>query len=114
MYGVVFVHCTCAIEREESAANPQDNKSKTLNAVEIEEAISVLSEQPLDAQEFPFASLQAFGNKDTTVKRLRSGASNKSDLGSDLEPIQIVRGMTCFGFVVIVPCSRQRDDYRKF
>jgi hypothetical protein len=56
-----------------------------LNAVEIEEAISALAEQPFDAQEFPFAFLQAFGNKETTLKRLRSGASNRSDLGGVLQ-----------------------------
>jgi hypothetical protein len=52
-----------------------------MNAVEIEEAISGLAEQAFDPVEFPFAFLQAFGNKDTTIKRLRAGASNKSDLG---------------------------------
>jgi hypothetical protein len=51
-----------------------------LNAVEIEEAISQLAEQPFDAQNFPYAFLEAFGNKETTIKRLRAGASNKSDL----------------------------------
>ena len=51
-----------------------------MNAVEIEEAISALAEQPFDADGFPFAFLEAFGNKATTIKRLRSGASNKSDL----------------------------------
>src|SRR5258707_605333 len=56
-----------------------------MNAVEIEEAISALAEQPFDAQEFPFAFLQAFGNKETTIKRLRSGASNKSGLGGVLQ-----------------------------
>jgi hypothetical protein len=56
-----------------------------LNAVEIEEAISALAEQPFDAQEFPFAFLEAFGNKPTTIKRLRSGDSNKSDLGGVLQ-----------------------------
>src|ERR1700710_773920 len=56
-----------------------------MNAVEIEEAISALAEQPFDPIEFPFAFLQAFGNKDTTIKRLRSGASNKSDLGGVLQ-----------------------------
>jgi hypothetical protein len=50
-----------------------------MNAVEIEEAISKLAEQPFDAAEFPFAFLQAFGNKETTLKRLRKGESNKSD-----------------------------------
>lgn len=56
-----------------------------MNAVEIEEAISALAEQPFDAQEFPFAFLQAFGNKETTIKRLRKGESNKSDLGGVLQ-----------------------------
>ncbi|MFO5783138.1 type IIL restriction-modification enzyme MmeI, partial [Klebsiella pneumoniae] len=52
-----------------------------MNAVEIESAVSDLALQPFDGTEFPFAFLQAFGNKETTIKRLRSGASNKSDLG---------------------------------
>lgn len=56
-----------------------------MNAVEIEEAVSQLAEQPFDAQEFPFAFLEAFGNKATTIKRLRSGTSNKSDLGGVLQ-----------------------------
>ncbi|WP_306259542.1 DNA methyltransferase [Pararhizobium sp. IMCC21322] len=56
-----------------------------MNAVEIEEAISGLAELPFDAQEFPFAFLQAFGNKPTTLKRLRSGTSNKSDLDGVLQ-----------------------------
>ncbi|MBX9684818.1 MAG: lactate dehydrogenase [Hyphomicrobium sp.] len=56
-----------------------------MNAVEIEEAISALAEQPFDGSEFPFAFLHAFGNKETTIKRLRAGASNKSDLGGVLQ-----------------------------
>src|SRR3984893_12534939 len=56
-----------------------------MNAVEIEEAISALAEQAFDAAEFPFAFLQAFGNKETTIKRLRKGESNKSDLGGVLQ-----------------------------
>src|SRR6266436_9978298 len=56
-----------------------------MNAVEIEEAISALAEQAFDSVEFPFAFLQAFGNKETTIKRLRSGTSNKSDLGGVLQ-----------------------------
>lgn len=60
-----------------------------MNAVEIEEAISALADQPFDAQEFPFAFLEAFGNKATTIKKLRSGASNKSDLGGVLQTSNI-------------------------
>lgn len=51
-----------------------------MNAVEIEEAISKLATEPFDAEEFPFAFLEAFGNKSTTIKRLRSGSSNSSDI----------------------------------
>lgn len=60
-----------------------------MNAVEIEEAISVLAEQAFDANEFPFAFLQAFGNKETTLKRLRKGETNKSDLGGVLQTSNI-------------------------
>ncbi len=56
-----------------------------MNAVEIEQAISALAEQPFDPEAFPFAFLQAFGNKETTLKRLRKGESNKSDLGGVLQ-----------------------------
>lgn len=51
-----------------------------MNAVEIEEAISDLALQPFDAAEFPFAFLAAFGNKDTALKRLRTGNNNASDV----------------------------------
>ena len=56
-----------------------------MNAVEIEQAITNLAEQPFDAAEFPYLFLEAFGNKETTLKRLRVGASNKSDLGGVLQ-----------------------------
>lgn len=56
-----------------------------MNAVEIEEAISTLAEQPFDAAEFPYAFLLAFGNKETTIKRLRTGSSNKSDVDGVLQ-----------------------------
>jgi hypothetical protein len=51
-----------------------------MNAVEIEEAISDLALLPFDREEFPFAFLAAFGNKETTLNRLRSGNSNASDV----------------------------------
>ena len=35
-----------------------------MNAVEIEEAISALAELPFDGSEFPYAFLEAFGNKE--------------------------------------------------
>ena len=51
-----------------------------MNAVEIEEAVSLLAAAEFDAAEFPYAFLAAFGNKDTTLKRLRSGSNNNSDI----------------------------------
>ncbi len=56
-----------------------------MNAVEIEEAISQLVDQPFDPESFPYAFLEAFGNKEATIKRLRAGATNKSDLGGVLQ-----------------------------
>ncbi len=56
-----------------------------MNAVEIEQAITDLAGQPFDPAEFPFAFLQAFGNKETTLRRLRKGESNRSDLGGVLQ-----------------------------
>ena len=60
-----------------------------MNPVEIEEAVSTLAEQPFDPAEFPYAFLEAFGNKETTIKRLRKGESNKSDLGGVLQTSNI-------------------------
>ena len=51
-----------------------------MNAVEIEEAVSKLAEAPFDPGAFPYAFLEAFGNKKTTLKRLKSGTTNQSDL----------------------------------
>ena len=51
-----------------------------MNAVEIEQAISDLALAPFDAAEFPFAFLAAFGKNETTLKRLRAGNNNTSDI----------------------------------
>lgn len=56
-----------------------------MNPVEIEEAVSLLAEQPFEAETFPYAFLEAFGNKATTIKRLKSGSTNKSDIGGVLQ-----------------------------
>jgi very-short-patch-repair endonuclease len=56
-----------------------------MNAVEIEEAVSWLAGEPFDPEEFPYAFLEAFGNKQTTLKKLRSGTSNQSDVGGVLQ-----------------------------
>ena len=56
-----------------------------MNAVEIEEAISQLADQPFDPDSFPYNFLEAFGAKTTTIKRLRTGNTNKSDVGGVLQ-----------------------------
>ena len=55
-----------------------------MNAVEIEQAISDLAAAPFDAAAFPYAFLAAFGNKETTLARLRAGGTNKSDVDGGL------------------------------
>lgn len=51
-----------------------------MNPVEIEQAITDLAEQPFDSAAFPYAFLEAFGNKETTIKKLKSGDSNNTDV----------------------------------
>jgi hypothetical protein len=55
-------------------------QGRGMNAVEIEEAVSALAADPFDPEEFPFAFLTAFGTKETTIKRLRVGGNNQSDV----------------------------------
>ncbi len=57
-----------------------------MNAVEIEEAVSMLVEEAFNAAEFPYAFLEAFGNKTATLQRLRNvgkNSTNKTDLTGD-------------------------------
>jgi hypothetical protein len=51
-----------------------------MNAVEIEEAVSKLAAKPFHPESFPFEFLEAFGNKETTIRKLRARVSNQSDL----------------------------------
>ena len=57
-----------------------------MNAVEIEEAVSKLVEEAFNAAEFPYAFLEAFGNKTATLQRLRNvgkNSTNKTDVTGD-------------------------------
>jgi hypothetical protein len=56
-------------------------KNAAMNAVEIARAVEDLASKPFDAAEFPFDFITAFGASDATIKRLRSGNANLSDLG---------------------------------
>ena len=65
-----------------------------MNAVEIEEAISQLAEQEFDYEEFPFLFLEAFGNKKTTINRLK-GSANKSDVEGGVLQYNNIHMATC-------------------
>src|SRR5690625_1351714 len=80
-----------------------------MNAVEIEQAITELAEQPFDPAEFPFAFLDAFGNKATTIKRLRSGTTNRSDRGGVLQTKNI-HLLTCPAGEVTKALDELRDS----
>jgi MmeI, DNA-methyltransferase domain/MmeI, target recognition domain/MmeI, N-terminal domain/MmeI, helicase spacer domain/MmeI, C-terminal domain len=80
-----------------------------MNAVEIEEAVSELAARPFDADEFPFDFLTAFGNKPATIKRLRTGASNKSDIGGVLQTSNI-HILTCAPGEVTEGLTALRDS----
>lgn len=56
-----------------------------MNAVEIEQSVSDLAALPFDATEFPYSFLSAFGNKEVTIEKLRSGSTNRSDVGGVLQ-----------------------------
>ncbi|CAG9238651.1 Type II restriction enzyme, methylase subunit YeeA [Burkholderia gladioli] len=80
-----------------------------MNAVEIEQAITDLAEQYFDPAEFPYAFLEAFGNKPTTIRRLRAGASNKSDLGGVLQTSNI-HILTCNAGQVTTALKALKDS----
>ena len=69
-----------------------------MNAVEIEEAVSLLAAKPCEIEHFPFQFLAAFGNNDVTIKKLRTtgkSSSNKSDVeGGVLQRLNIHIGVS--------------------
>ena len=66
-----------------------------MNAIEIEQAISALSKEQFDPTEFAYQFLIAFGNKDTTIKRLRAGNNNKSDISNGVLQRSNIHIATC-------------------
>ncbi len=83
-----------------------------MNAVEIEEAVSNLALQPFDADAFPYDFLAAFGNKDTTLKRLRKGESNASDLSGGVLQRNNIHIAACASGTVGETLKALRDSPR--
>jgi hypothetical protein len=81
-----------------------------MNAVEIEEAVSRLAEQPFAAAEFPYAFLEAFGNKPATLQRLRSGGTNQSDIAGVLQRGNIHIKTCTPGQVADLRAAHERND----
>ena len=82
----------------------------TMNPVEIEEAVAALAAQPFDAEAFPYAFLEAFGNRLTTIKRLRSGASNRSDLAGGVLQASNIHVKVCPPGQVTATLTALRDS----
>ncbi|MGX1802020.1 class I SAM-dependent DNA methyltransferase [Brevundimonas naejangsanensis] len=66
-----------------------------MNPVEIEEAVSNLALEPFDRSEFPFQFLAAFDNKETTIRLLKSGKSNASDVPNGVLQRNNIHIATC-------------------
>jgi len=84
-----------------------------MNAVEIEEAVSALAEEEFDAASFPYAFLEAFGNKSTTVKRLQAegkGSTNQSDLPGGVLQRNNIHLATCAAGAVADTLTALRES----
>jgi hypothetical protein len=82
-----------------------------MNAVEIEEAVSELASQPFDRAEFAYQFLAAFGNKETTIKRLRAaGGSNASDVAGGILQRNNIHLATCAAGEVDTTLKALRDS----
>ena len=82
-----------------------------MNAVEIEEAVSELASKPFDRADFAYQFLAAFGNKETTIKRLRAvGGSNASDVAGGILQRSNIHLATCAAGEVDATLKALRDS----
>lgn len=81
-----------------------------MNAVEIEEAITQLAEQDFDSASFPYAFLEAFGNKPATIKRLKSGNTNSSDIDGGVLQRNNIHIATCSEGTVSETLTRLKES----
>jgi hypothetical protein len=81
-----------------------------MNPVEIEEAVSKLALEPFDRADFPYQFLTAFGNKSTTIQRLRAGATNASDVDGGVLQRSNIHIATCSSGDVDATLKALRDS----
>ncbi len=81
-----------------------------VNPVEIEVAISELAEQPFDSANFPYEFLAAFGNKETTIKRLKSGNTNASDIENAVLQRSHIHILVCAENTVTASLDRLKNS----
>ena len=81
-----------------------------MNPVEIEEAVSDLARGPFHRAEFPFQFLAAFDNPATTIKRLRSGSTNQSDVPEGVLQRNNIHIATCDVGAVDATLTALRDS----
>lgn len=81
-----------------------------MNPVEIEEAVTQLASEPFDRVEFPFQFLTAFGNKQTTIDRLRKGNTNQSDFAGGVLQRSNIHIATCNAGEVGATLAALRDS----
>jgi hypothetical protein len=66
-----------------------------MNTVEIADAVGELAAAPFDPAEFPYQFLQSFGVKETTLKMLRAGNANQSDVPGAILQRNNIHLMVC-------------------
>lgn len=81
-----------------------------MNAVEIEAAVSELAEKPFDTQEFAYDFLRAFGHKETTIKKLRAGQSNSSDIENGVLQRNYIHIAVCDADLVNQTLAKLRES----
>jgi hypothetical protein len=82
-----------------------------MNPVEIEEAVSQLALEPFNSTEFAFQFLEAFGNKGTTLQRLRAaGGTNQSDIPGGVLQRNNIHIATCAPGLVDETLRALRDS----
>ena len=81
-----------------------------MNPGEISDAVEELASLPFDREEFPFQFLTAFGNKKTTIDRLRKGATNQSDLDGGVLQRGNIHIATCPAGVVTDTLAKLRES----